>query len=186
MWIPGHVTIGWGLARATGLPRRDRAIVAWSAAVPDLDGLAIVFGTATYVDVHHVWLHNLPTTALLAVAGFALARHRLMVAGLVTVTVLLHLVSDAFGLLQVRPLWPFARTMFWPNDGSLLIGMVGEVIVPAALLAWQVFVWRREGVSILEIASPRADRWLAERLADGAARGGRLAAWLVPSPQERP
>jgi hypothetical protein len=77
-----HLLASWSLAEGSGLEERDRAIVAWVGASPDLDGFGAITDTATrlmgfgdpalYGRFHHVLLHGLPGALLLP----AIARGR--------------------------------------------------------------------------------------------------------------
>jgi len=157
MWVVGHAQVGWFLARATKLERRDRGLVVLCGALPDLDGLSLLFGVTAYYQVHHVWLHNLFACAAFGLLAGALARRRLATLLLGTAAALLHLVSDAMGLLPLVPLWPLsARTFAW-DDVNYLLAIFGEIVVPVLLMAWQVRVLRREGKTLLEALAPRWD-----------------------------
>lgn len=170
MWVIGHAQVGWFLARAARLERRDRALVAWCSALPDLDAITLLAGHEAYLRGHHVYLHNLLAAALLAAGACALAGRRLAVLGLGLAGALLHFASDGFGYLELRPLWPFSRYLFWPNDGRHWVAAVGEIGVPVLLLAAGAWLFGRERISVLEALSARIDPWMAEKLRARAAR----------------
>jgi len=66
-----HIMLGVDGALAVGLHRRwGWQIVAWSgcaAALPDWDGLTLLFGRGCYAAGHRVWGHNLLVAGLSAV-----------------------------------------------------------------------------------------------------------------------
>lgn len=164
MWVVGHAQVGWFMARACKVEARDRKLVALACMLPDVDGLTILGGYDLYFAGHHVWLHSVFAAALFAALMAVFARRRLLVAALSLLGVLLHLLSDGFGLLALAPLWPVSTWIFWPNDGRYWVAFVGEVIVPALLIAAQVALARREGTSILELLPARAEGWVRARL----------------------
>ncbi len=152
------------MARAARLDHRDRCLVAWCGAVPDVDAVTLLLGVDAYLRGHHVYLHNLCAAVLAAVLAAILATRRAAVLALGLAAFLLHLVSDGFGLLELRPLWPLSRATWWPGGGSYAIAAVGEILVPLALLAWGAAVFRRERVSVLEALTPRLDAWMVGAL----------------------
>jgi hypothetical protein len=170
VWVVGHAQVGWFLAWGCRLQKRDRCLVATAAMLPDLDGLSILGGYDLYYAVHHVWLHNVMAGAIFAGGVAAFARRKLLVLLLAFAAVALHVVSDGFGLLALEPLWPLSNWVFWPNDESYWVAAIGEVGVPVLLLAAQVALARREGISILEMLPARAERWLRDRWAERRGR----------------
>ena len=161
MWIVGHAQVGWFLARAAKLESRDRRLVTACAVLPDLDGLTLLGGLDAYLAGHHVYLHNVLAIVLLPALALAFARRRVATGLAALGAVLLHLGSDGLGFLELRPLWPFSRWVWWPNDFNYPMAFFGEVLVPLALLAWGLSVFRRERLSVLELISPRVDRAMA-------------------------
>jgi membrane-bound metal-dependent hydrolase YbcI (DUF457 family) len=77
MTIYEHAMIGVNGALALGLQRRHGwQIVAWAgvaATLPDLDGLAILFGLQCYAEGHRLWGHNLLVAGLVAAIASAAA-----------------------------------------------------------------------------------------------------------------
>ena len=163
MWVGGHAQVGWFAARAAGLGPRDRALVALASMLPDLDAIGIVFGVSAYFSTHHVWLHNVFACGACSLGVALWAERRALVAICAAIGVVLHLVSDGFGLLALAPLWPVSSRVFWPNDGRYWVAAISEMGVPVALIAAQVWLFRRDGTSILEILPQRAKDWLARR-----------------------
>jgi membrane-bound metal-dependent hydrolase YbcI (DUF457 family) len=163
VWVVGHGQVGWLMAWGARLSPRDRKLVTVAAMAPDLDGLAILGGHQAYFDGHHVWLHSVFAAAGFGLLAAALAQRRVLTGLLAVLAVLLHLLSDGFGLLQVYPLWPASRWIFWPGDGRFGVAAIGEVVVPVLLLTAQVVIARRTGESILELLPRRAQDWLRRR-----------------------
>jgi membrane-bound metal-dependent hydrolase YbcI (DUF457 family) len=68
MTIFEHPMLGASLAIVAGVQRRHGwglvATAAAAAALPDWDGLSILFGSAAYARVHRVWGHNLLVAGL--------------------------------------------------------------------------------------------------------------------------
>ena len=172
MWVGGHAQVGWFAARWAGLEQRDRCLVALAAMLPDLDGLSIVFGYSAYYRIHHVWLHNVFACAGIALLVAVTARRKVAVFVVAAAGILLHIVSDGFGLLALMPLWPASRWVFWPNDESYWIAAIFEAGVPVLLIAAQVRLARRDGPASrkTEILLPRV---LQSALLAGVARDRR-------------
>ena len=55
-----HTLIGWSLAHAVPLTRRDRALVTLAGMIPDIDGLGLVFELLTRQSPHPLlwWQHT--------------------------------------------------------------------------------------------------------------------------------
>jgi membrane-bound metal-dependent hydrolase YbcI (DUF457 family) len=66
-----HVMVGVNLALGAGLHGRYgwrlAALAGLAAALPDWDGLSILFGSVAYAQAHRVWGHNLLVASLLSV-----------------------------------------------------------------------------------------------------------------------
>lgn len=69
MTVYEHVMVGASLALAAGLHQRQGwrivALAGITAALPDWDGLSILFGPAAYAECHRAWGHNLVAATLL-------------------------------------------------------------------------------------------------------------------------
>jgi hypothetical protein len=70
-----HVMVGVSLALAAGLHRCQGwgivAMAGGAAALPDWDGLTILFGGGAYDRGHRIWGHNIPVAASLGLASGA-------------------------------------------------------------------------------------------------------------------
>lgn len=94
-----------GLAGRADRPTRLWCLVA--ALAPDLDGLSLLFGEATYGEYHHLLAHNLPFGLLITLASVRWAGPRPLPLALVFTAFLSHLVGDFFGSGPGWGLWPF-------------------------------------------------------------------------------
>lgn len=175
-----HFLVGWLVANAADLNRRERACVTVAGVIPDLDGLGIVAEVLTkhsahpltwWSDYHHVLGHNIGFCLLVTVTGFALATKRWTTATLVFVSFHLHLLCDLVGargpdghqwpIPYLQPfslVWQLAWSGQWAlNDWPNFL-ITGTAMALAFLLAW------RRGHSPLELFSSRADRTFVETL----------------------
>ncbi len=137
-----HLSLSW-LAGYGLENRRDRALVAWSGVIPDLDSLSLLGGRLAYANWHHVVTHGLFAAVATAAVCSALARRRLATAAFALVTFHLHLLCDLVGSgydWTIVYWFPLARTEYrspitwnlesWPNvvitlTALLAIGLVG-------------------------------------------------------------
>ena len=117
MWIGGHAQVGWFVAWALGLDRRDRTLAAIAGMLPDVDAITRLGGVDAYLEGHHTYTHNLAAAVLFPLLLVGFARRRFWIYPVGVVAILLHFLSDGFGLLPLRPLWPSSRLMWWPQAG---------------------------------------------------------------------
>ena len=97
-----HFLTGWVLANSTALSRRDRALVTWSAVVPDVDGLGIVAEVLTRNSSHpllwfsrfHHSLHNFTFAIVVGLLALVLAERRWTTATMCFLGFHLHLFED--------------------------------------------------------------------------------------------
>jgi hypothetical protein len=167
-----HLLLGWTLATACPLSRRDRALVALAGVLPDLDALGIVVEKATlhteqplfwYARFHHVLAHNLPCALLSTGVAVALARRRIRAPLLVAASFHLHLLADLVGARgpdgatwPIHYLWPCADLgLSW--SGQWAINAWPNFVVTILALAWVFWVAGTRGHSPLELVSRRAD-----------------------------
>src|SRR5947207_2449034 len=96
--VPTHILSGWCVANCFRLSARQRLLCMFAAALPDLDGLGIVFGEATYQAYHHLLGHNLLFIMMTATVCAALSlRNHLAMFALCVALGHLHLLMDYFG-----------------------------------------------------------------------------------------
>jgi hypothetical protein len=71
MTIFEHAMVGWSLALAVGAQRRHGWQIAGMAAVagalPDSDGVSILWGLGAFAEVHRVWGHNISAATVIGV-----------------------------------------------------------------------------------------------------------------------
>lgn len=169
-----HLLASWSLAEASGLDRRDRAIVTWIGVAPDLDGLGLAADAvsrltglgnpALYGLYHHFVLHGLFGALLLSAIGIVFAGRRLAVLLWGLAAVHLHLACDLVGsrgpsALDIWPihyLGPFsdAGTLAW--SGQWPLDAWPNIVFTLGLLA---FVFARAasvGHSPLDLFNARA------------------------------
>ncbi len=190
-----HVLVGWGLANAVPLERRDRAHVVGAGIAPDLDGLGIIADVLTattenptewWGTYHHVLGHNLAFGAVVTALAFKLGRRRPLAAALACLSFHLHLLGDLVGSRgpngyqwPIPYLSPFSSSWQWAWSGQWVLNAWPNFAITAALLATTLYLAWRRGFSPLELVSDRANGGLVEALrgrfghprasADGAA-----------------
>jgi membrane-bound metal-dependent hydrolase YbcI (DUF457 family) len=120
MHVVTHLLSGWLAAEALQRGRRERAVAAWCAVAPDLDGVGMIVDwynraagraeTDYYEQLHHVWGHGLPAALVFTIAAWLLSGRRAGAALLAFAMVHLHLLLDLLGSRGSNPLdlWPIA------------------------------------------------------------------------------
>ena len=113
-----HLLAGWIVADECRLKGRDRALVAWSCVVPDLDGTGYLIDffnkafngheTTYYEFYHHAWGHGLPAAILVTILTGILAVEKRKTALLAFLAFHLHLLMDLAGSRGSSPIdiWP--------------------------------------------------------------------------------
>jgi membrane-bound metal-dependent hydrolase YbcI (DUF457 family) len=146
---------GWALAQFLE-ERRDRAIVAIAAVIPDLDGLGAVPELLTrnsphpllwFSNYHHLLTHNVWAALCTTVVALLLARRRAATALFTLLSFHLHLLGDLMGSRgpdgyswPIKYLYPFsAREWNWSGQWQLaswqnLIVTLGLMAIAAAVV----------------------------------------------------
>jgi len=171
-----HLLVGWTVANAARLERRDRAIVTVAGVLPDVDGLGILVDLARdngdgdltwWWALHHHLAHNLTTAVLYSTVAFLLAKRRLVTAALAFAAFHLHLLGDVAGSRgpdgyqwPISYLNPFSDTWQLSWSGQWELNAWPNFAITALLLAWTLRTAWRHGRSPLELVSLRADRAL--------------------------
>lgn len=169
-----HFFIGWAVANAAKLEKRERVMVAVAGIAPDIDGLGIIAELLTkdserpllwWSEYHHVLGHNLGLCLLCAGLGFAFSRQRWKTAALIALSFHLHLLGDIVGARgpdgdqwPIPYLLPFSDAwhLSWPGQWGL--NAWPNVVITASLIGLALYwAWKR-GVTPLEMVSDRADR----------------------------
>ena len=175
-----HALIGWTVANAAPLSRRDRAIVMFASLIPDIDGLGILIDLATwhsaspthwYDQFHHVLGHNLCFALVVTALAFVLANQRRLVAALSFVSFHLHLLGDLVGsrgpdgyqwpLPYLVP-WSAAWQLTW--QGQWALNAWPNFLITGVLLATMFSLAWQRGYSPVEIISTKADAAFIETL----------------------
>lgn len=169
-----HLLVGWSVANAVEIERRDRALVTLAGVIPDVDGLGILLdfatgnradGLAWWWKFHHVLAHNIAAAVAVVVIAFCLAKRRFVTALLAGVSFHLHILGDIAGSRgpdgyqwPVPYLRPFSDAWEFTWSGQWELDAWPNFAITAALLALTLrLAWRR-GHSPLELISGRADR----------------------------
>jgi len=174
-----HFLTGWLVANTDRLERRDRALVAVSVVVPDIDGLGIISaitsqdrgqGLALYGEYHHVLAHNIFFGILFAAFTYAVAKKKRLTAILALAGFHLHLLGDILSgrgpdgtVWTISYFFPLSHLqLFWAGQWELN-AWPNVVITAAALLLTLWLAWKK-GFSPVSIFSLSADRAVVETL----------------------
>lgn len=169
-----HFLIGWAVANAADLNRRERMMVTVAGIIPDADGFGIVAEVLTkdsahplrwWSEYHHVLGHNLGFCLLVTAVSCAFAKRRWLTGALVFLSFHLHLVGDVVGARgpdgeqwPIPYLSPFSTAWQWTWSGQWALNAWPNLVITAAVLALALrFAWQR-GFSPLEMISTRADQ----------------------------
>ena len=166
MHVPTHILSGWVVANVFPLRPRERLFAMIAAAVPDLDGIGVVLGQATYQRWHHVACHNLLfcviTTFSMAGLGPISIGRRCMLAGLYAGLFHLHLMMDYFGSgpgWPIEYLWPFSSFRF-VNWSAWPLSSWQNTVAAAVLLLVTIVIGKIARRTPLEVVLPSLDRKL--------------------------
>lgn len=176
-----HFLSGWMVANALPLEaRRDRAMVAIAALLPDLDGFGWLPQILTadsddpimwYSEYHHILGHNLLTAVVLAGAAASVAKRRVLTAVGVLVSVHLHLLGDLVGsrgpdghTWPMPYLWPFSDALQLEWSGQWELNAWPNQVITLVMLAWAFWFARRSGRGPLEPFNLRADAAIVSTL----------------------
>lgn len=166
MHVPTHILSGWVVASAFQLTPRERLLCIIAATIPDLDGIGIILGEASYQRWHHVACHNLPfclvVSVVLAGCVRGTLRRRAVLGALFAALFHLHLVMDYFGS---GPGWPIVY--FWPfsdlkvvNWNAWELSSWQNTLTAAVLLAITVAIAIVQRRTPLEALMPSLDAQL--------------------------
>lgn len=170
-----HLLAGWIIADEFKLKGRDRALVAWSCVVPDLDGIGYVidfasnaFGrpeTTYYEFYHHDWGHGLPAALLLIIIVIFLAEEKRKTTMLAFLTFHLHLLMDLIGSRGSNPIdiWPVyylsplseKLTIFWSDQWPLTSWQ--NTTLTIILMLYCCYIAIKRNYSPVSLFSKRAD-----------------------------
>jgi inner membrane protein len=168
-----HFLTGWVLANSTALSRRDRALVTWSAVVPDVDGLGIVAEVLTRNSSHpllwfsrfHHSLHNFTFAIVVGLLALVLAERRWTTATMCFLGFHLHLFEDLLGSRgpdgdqwPIAYLAPFSSAADLTWRGQWFLNAWPNFLITLALLGMTFYLAWARGYSPLEMVSARADQ----------------------------
>lgn len=168
-----HLLIGWTVANAAPLNRRERALVTVAGIVPDVDGLGIVAELATrettrpllwWSEYHHVLGHNLVFGLVYTAVALAFATKRWRTAALVLLSFHLHLLGDIVGARgpdgdqwPIPYLVPFTSSVELVWQGQWHLNAWPNFAITGVLLALTFYLAWKRGFSPLEMVSRKAD-----------------------------
>ena len=169
-----HLLVSWTLVGASGLKRRERAVVALAGVAPDIDGIGIVPEILTrgsshplpwFSEYHHILGHNIGFAIVVTVVGFLFARaQRWKTAALVFVSFHLHLLGDVAGARgpdrypwPIPYLLPFSHKLDIVWKGQWALNAWPNFVITGVGLVIMFWIARSQGYSPLEIVSQPAD-----------------------------
>ena len=166
-----HLLLGWSIAGACDISRRERAFVTIAGIIPDLDGGGILFDFFTsdkspslYVKYHHVLGHNILFGLILCMFTAWFSKRRIITTLLVFLSFHIHLLGDMAGSMgpdgyqwPIPYLLPFSDTwqLVWKGQWELNAWPNFVTTFVAGLLMFYI-AWKRE-VSPLGIISIKAN-----------------------------
>ena len=181
-----HLLIGWLVAESASLNRRERAAVALSAVLPDIDGIGYVVERLTlesgnrlrwYTDYHHEIAHNILFGFLLSVGSFLISRYLGRGAGnsdpppprpwltafLSLIAFHTHILGDVAGSKgpdgsqwAIPYLLPFSD-WGWTWSGQWELNAWPNIAITMAALGVTCYLAMKRGYSPLGIISQQAD-----------------------------
>ena len=171
-----HILSGWCIGNLVpGFTPRERLFCMLAAAACDVDGLSILGGQEAWWDYHHTLGHNLAFGVLLCLALAAFSTHRVLAFLAYLALFHLHLLLDSYGSgpgWGIPYFWPFSRHAS-VNPAAWAFYSWQNLTAAAVLIAWTVWIARRDRRTPLEAVMPNLDRQLvallrARRPAKGA------------------
>ncbi len=160
MWAPGHGQLGWHLAELAQLEKKDRILCTIAGIVPDLDGLTILLGPSSYWGLHHTFGHSLFSLPVIAVGIGIFGQNKLLTMLFCFLAAFAHVVIDIFGSKPVHVLWPIYPDWAPIDSANPFVIFPVEFITPFVMIAWSIAVYKRRGISILEIFGSQIERRL--------------------------
>lgn len=175
-----HFLVGWVVANSADLNRKERAAVAISGVIPDIDSVGIIAEKLTlhsdrphlwWSHYHHVLAHNLGFGLLAALIIFILSNKKITTTSLALLSFHLHLFGDILGgrgpdsyQWPVPYLLPFSNVweIYWQGQWAINAWQ-NFLITGIALIITFFLAWKR-GFSLIEIFSTTADRAFVETL----------------------
>jgi hypothetical protein len=168
-----HALVGWTVANAAPLSRRDRAIIMAAGVISDIDGLGILLDLITrhsphptywYDQFHHMLGHNVCFALVTATLAFCFAYQRSLVAALSLLSFHLHLLGDLVGSRGPDGYqWPIPYLAPWSDawqltwHGQWALNAWPNFLITGVLLAAMFYLAWQRGYSPVGILSTKAD-----------------------------
>ncbi|HNX51780.1 MAG TPA: hypothetical protein PKL08_16555 [Thermoanaerobaculaceae bacterium] len=169
-----HLLASWSMAEATGLDRRDMAVITWVGLSPDLDGLGVIADLAArllrmpdpalYGQFHHALLHGLLGALLLSACALAFAHCPLQTFLWCVAAIHLHLLCDLVGsrgpapddIWPIQYLAPFSDSWTFAWSGQWPLNAWPNVVFTLGLLAFVFARAATAGHSPMQLFSEKA------------------------------
>ncbi|HTH48384.1 MAG TPA: metal-dependent hydrolase [Candidatus Limnocylindria bacterium] len=175
---PGtHALIGWLVANATTLSRRDRTLITLAGVAPDVDGLGIIADIFTddpsrplrkWAEFHHVLGHNVFAAAGVALIVLAISQRRARTTALALVSFHLHLLCDVLGSggpngegWDIAYFEPLSHAPVWSWAGQWRLDGWQNLLITAAAIGATLWLAAKRGFSPVSIFSERWDERVA-------------------------
>jgi hypothetical protein len=168
-----HFLVGWTVASAASLERRDRMVVTGASVIADIDGLGVLAELLTfhtdhplnwYSEYHHALTHNVGFAILVGIGALFLARQRTITFFLSMVSFHLHLLGDLVGSRgpdgyqwPIPYLFPFSDAWKFTWAGQWELNAWPNFMITILLLGYTFYLAWRRGYSPIEIFSISAD-----------------------------
>ena len=169
-----HLLLGWTVANASPLERRDRALVTLAGVIPDVDGVGAIPEQITlhsdrllswYSEYHHVLAHNVGFAVLTLIFSAIFARRRWTTASLAMASFHLHLLGDLAGSRgQDGYQWPIPYLLPFSDgwratwEGQWQLNAWPNFVITLILLIFSFYLAWKRGYSPVELISPSADQ----------------------------
>lgn len=171
-----HLLAGWIVADECKLEGRDRALVAWSCVVPDLDGIGYLIDftnkafagpeTNYYELYHHDWGHGLPAALLVAILVSIFSIQKRKTTLLAFFTFHLHLLMDLAGSRGSNPvdIWsipylsPFSQQLTLSWSGQWPLTGWQNTSITIILMLFCFYMATNKGYSFVSLFNQKADR----------------------------
>lgn len=169
-----HFFAGWLVASVPRLERQDIAVVTIASVAPDVDGIGVVPELITrnsahplewFTRFHHGIAHNLLFAIVVTVLAYAIARRKLVTAGLAFLAIHLHFLMDILGSRgpdgyswPIPYLVPFSSKLQFVWSGQWALNSWQNVVITCGLLVLTLLRLVQIGRSPVEIFSRPTDR----------------------------
>jgi hypothetical protein len=176
MHVITHAIVSWDLAAVTNRQKKDRITVTLAGVLPDLDGFGAVpeilsRGSIPWFSAyHHTFGHNLAFGLLYAIVAFFVCGRRVRPALFSLLIFHVHLACDLVGsagpdgsVWAIPYFFPFSEwELSW--EGQWALNAWPNIAITLAGLGFMFWYAWRNGISLLELISRRADDAFVEAL----------------------